>query len=236
MTKNNVKKIRTAAGLTQEELATMIGSSKQYISSLERGERNINQIRADTMQRLCSALNCNSDDLIIIKSEFECDDEGKLIVDKLYYDPRISSGIVAEINNEYFLIPSIPAFKSSVPAKEQIRRTLSNIAESACELQQYMYVYYNCIPRDGFKVEVGRAITDTEFKEIRSRFNLTENEISEKFVDSVGNIYGGKYSKSYNAVQIKVPNSEAVGLEQELKSKGIQADNIAPERVNIRVK
>ena len=79
MTKNNVKKIRTAAGLTQEELATMIGSSKQYISSLERGERNINQIRADTMQRLCSALNCNSDDLIIIKSEFECDDEGKLI-------------------------------------------------------------------------------------------------------------------------------------------------------------
>lgn len=36
----NVKRIRTARGLTQEELAERSGFSQQYLSDLERGRRN----------------------------------------------------------------------------------------------------------------------------------------------------------------------------------------------------
>lgn len=36
----NVKRIRLAKGLTQEQLAVRSGFSQQYISGLERGQRN----------------------------------------------------------------------------------------------------------------------------------------------------------------------------------------------------
>jgi transcriptional regulator with XRE-family HTH domain len=36
----NVKRARTAAGLTQEQLAERSGFSQQYISGLEQGKRN----------------------------------------------------------------------------------------------------------------------------------------------------------------------------------------------------
>ena len=36
----NVRSVRLAAGLTQEELAERSGFSQQYISGLERGRRN----------------------------------------------------------------------------------------------------------------------------------------------------------------------------------------------------
>ena len=36
----NVKRIRAARGLTQEELAERSGFSQQYLSDLERGRRN----------------------------------------------------------------------------------------------------------------------------------------------------------------------------------------------------
>lgn len=36
----NVKRIRLAAGLTQEQLAERSGFGQQYISDLERGRRN----------------------------------------------------------------------------------------------------------------------------------------------------------------------------------------------------
>ena len=37
---SNVKRIRHAKGLTQEELAETSGFSQQYISGLEQGQRN----------------------------------------------------------------------------------------------------------------------------------------------------------------------------------------------------
>ena len=36
----NVKRIRQAKGLTQEQLAELSGFSQQYISGLEQGQRN----------------------------------------------------------------------------------------------------------------------------------------------------------------------------------------------------
>lgn len=228
---NKLKEVRTAAGLTQEELANMIGSTKQYISSLERGERNILQIRQDTMTRLCSALNCTADNLIVA-AQFERGDGGKLIVDKLYYDPRVANGSVAEINGEYFLLPSLAAFCTSKPAEEQLKPMARKVAESAQELPQYMYVQYNCVPRQGFKIELGRAIKDAEFEELKTQYNLTEDDISDRFISSKGKIYGS-YAKHYTVVQIR--SNSALHIETELKNMGIQADNIAPGRVNVRV-
>ncbi len=37
----NVKRLRTAAGLSQEELAARAGLHRTYISSIERGQRNV---------------------------------------------------------------------------------------------------------------------------------------------------------------------------------------------------
>lgn len=37
----NVKRIRLAAGLTQEELAVKAASDQRFVSEMERGERNL---------------------------------------------------------------------------------------------------------------------------------------------------------------------------------------------------
>ena len=60
----SLKSIRESRGLTQEELAHMIGNSKQAISRLETGSRNIRRVRDETMKKLCSALNCTEADII----------------------------------------------------------------------------------------------------------------------------------------------------------------------------
>lgn len=37
----NVRRLRTAAGLSQEELAARAGLHRTYVSSIERGQRNV---------------------------------------------------------------------------------------------------------------------------------------------------------------------------------------------------
>ena len=230
--KNNLKAVRTNAGLTQEQLADMIGTSKTYISQLESDTRNISQIRQDTMARLCSALNCTVDD-IIVKAEMEYDEEGRLVVDELFAN---GASMVARIEKDYFSFPSgvsrmngeeIAKSMKYMPNFKPLRKT--NAAK-------YLYLLYNCVPRKGFSIPVGRAILPEEFEEIRKRFNLTDDDISSEFVDTRGGIYGKKYAKTFTAVQIKIPEFSAIPLEEELKNKGIEAGNTAPGRVNIRVK
>lgn len=38
---NSIKKLREAAGLSQEELAVLVGIHRTFLSSVERGENNI---------------------------------------------------------------------------------------------------------------------------------------------------------------------------------------------------
>jgi len=49
----NLRATRTELGLSQERLADMAGLHRTYVSSVERGERNIS---LDNMERLAGAL------------------------------------------------------------------------------------------------------------------------------------------------------------------------------------
>ena len=50
----HIRKIREGKGLSQEKLADMAELHRTYISSVERGERNVT---VDSLERLADALN-----------------------------------------------------------------------------------------------------------------------------------------------------------------------------------
>lgn len=50
----NLRRLRVAKKISQEQLADLAGLHRTYISSIERGERNIT---VETMERLAIALN-----------------------------------------------------------------------------------------------------------------------------------------------------------------------------------
>lgn len=56
-----VRKRRLAAGLSQEALGDLCGLHRTYISSLERGERNVS---LENIFALAGALKCTARDLI----------------------------------------------------------------------------------------------------------------------------------------------------------------------------
>lgn len=58
---NLVRARRTELGLTQEQLAEIAGMHFTYVSSTERGERNISLAN---IEKLAEALNCSMKDLM----------------------------------------------------------------------------------------------------------------------------------------------------------------------------
>ena len=60
----NLKRIRTAYGFTQAELAERSGVSLRSIQMYEQRNKNINKASADSMYRLAKALGCTMEDLI----------------------------------------------------------------------------------------------------------------------------------------------------------------------------
>ncbi len=57
----NVRRLRTAAGLSQEELAARAGLHRTYISSVERGQRNVS---LENIGALASGLGSDPRDLL----------------------------------------------------------------------------------------------------------------------------------------------------------------------------
>jgi len=57
-----VKEYRNAKGMTQEDLATAIGSYQEHISEIENGEHS--NLRLFTLMRLAQALGCKLQDLM----------------------------------------------------------------------------------------------------------------------------------------------------------------------------
>lgn len=66
----NVKRLRLAAGLTQEQFAELSGFSQQYLSDLERGRRNPTVV---TLFELSQALRSTPVDLITPDAETASD-------------------------------------------------------------------------------------------------------------------------------------------------------------------
>lgn len=60
----NLKRIRTAYGFTQAELAERSGVSLRSIQMYEQRNKNINKASADSMYSLAKALGCTMEDLI----------------------------------------------------------------------------------------------------------------------------------------------------------------------------
>lgn len=232
--KNNLKEVRTQAGMTQEQLASSIGTSKAYISQLENGARNIDTIRQSTMSKLCAALNCNPEDLIV-PIEFQYDEEGKLIIDSAWHDPHFPTGYVLLIDDNSFLLPTGRNYKSGKDAVKSMRHLKFYTKDKHTEkIRDYEYPFIPCVPKNGFDIKVGRAITEEELDVIRKEYNITDDDISGKFDDVKGKIYG-KYAQTYTCVQVRVDASRAISLEEQLIKNGIEAGNIAPGRVNIRI-
>lgn len=233
--KNNVKEIRTQAGMTQEQLAESIGTSKTYISQLENGTRNIDMIRQSTMSKLCAALNCNPEDLIV-PTEFQYDEDGKLIIDSAWHDPHFPTGYVLLIDGDAFLLPMGRNYNSGEDAVKIMRplKFYTKDDKHTSKVRNYEYPFIPCVPRNGFEIKLGRAITSEELNRIREEYHITDDDISGEFETVKGKLYG-KYAKTYTCVQVRVNNSKAISLEERLMKIGIEAANIAPGRVNIRV-
>ena len=232
--KNNLKEIRIQVGLTQEQLADAMGTSKTYISQLENGTRNIDTIRQSTMQKLCAALNCTPEDLIV-SLEFEYDEDGKLIIDSAWHDPHFPTGYVILIENSAFLLPMGRNYNNG-EAAVKVMRPLKFYTKNdqTTELKNYEYPFIPCVPRNGFDIKLGRAITNEELLQIREEYNITDEDITGTFEDVKGKLYG-KYAKTYACVQVRVDAARAIELESKLVNMGIEAGNIAPGSVNIRV-
>ncbi len=58
---SNLRRLRTATGLSQEELAARAGLHRTYVSSIERGRRNVS---LENIFALARALGCDPRELI----------------------------------------------------------------------------------------------------------------------------------------------------------------------------
>jgi len=155
-----------------------------------------------------------------------------LIVDELIYDPAYPTDVVIRIDGEYYMINTAEAINRPIKNIRPYKKPVCNNWYRGTH--DWQFLFNGLIPRDGFKVNIGRAITAEELREIVEKYGLTDAEISKEFDDMIGGIYGEEYAKTIKSIQVKVPGSEAIPLEEALKKKGIQADNVAPGRVNIR--
>lgn len=242
-----IKKLRKEQGLTQEQLGEAIGASQTYIADLESGRRDINNISAETLVRLADVLGTSAEYIInppehLDDADFEWDkvydngDDGDywLIIDALSYTGSYQP--LFYIDGSWYKKIGKNAFDKSKPIDNQLAiiKSVPTNLKSACLLKQDYYAY-KCVPRDGIPVNLGREITQSELDEIIKRYKLTEDDISNEFVDKRGDIYG-KYRKIFTSIQISIDPKEAIDLEVELRKKDIEAANIASGRVNIRVK
>jgi transcriptional regulator with XRE-family HTH domain len=57
----NIKKYREARSITQNELSEVCGLHRNYVSSVERGERNLS---LNTLEKIASGLNIKAKDLL----------------------------------------------------------------------------------------------------------------------------------------------------------------------------
>lgn len=65
---SHLKNIRTAKGLSQNDLVAISGVSRSLITKYESGEKNINKAAAETLYKIALSLDCSIEDLLEIES------------------------------------------------------------------------------------------------------------------------------------------------------------------------
>ena len=143
------------------------------------------------------------------------------------------------IDGSAFLYPMGRMFENGQDAAKVLRPLkfymMDENNKNMQSVAKYEYSLLPFDPKSGIEVTIGRAIAKDELELIRAEYNITDDDMSDTFVDTKGSVYGKKYMKEYTCVQIRVSAEQARELEEKLMDKGIEAGNIAPGRVNIRV-
>ena len=241
---SKLKEIRELRCLTQEKLGQAIGSNKSYICRLENGTQDITRIRTDTMQRICSVLDCKSEDLLEQNEpEFEYDETQPgykfLIIDGLYWCPMFPNAYIIKIEDTLyklnFNVTNRILLDKRVLCKDDLLVMNRPLPEERRELNQSEYITNGCAPRGGFKVELGRAIKSEEFDNLKVKYNISDNDVSGEYIDTVGTLYG-KYAKEYTAIQVRLDGENPISVAEELSDKGIQAFAGNADRITIRVR
>ena len=65
----NLKRIRTAYGCSQRELAEMSNVSLRSIQMYEQRKKDINKAQSDSLFRLSKALGCTMEELLEVKTD-----------------------------------------------------------------------------------------------------------------------------------------------------------------------
>lgn len=161
---------------------------------------------------------------------------GKLVVDEIILDPNLNQHIVIRIDTKFYALRSARAGEQQVTEKDlsPYKKQVAN--EWYRPSGSFQFMTHGLIPRGGYHVEIGRPVTEAEFSDIVARYELTEDDISDEFTDSRGELFGKDYSVSFVSQQIRLKTSEeTLTLERELRNKGIEASSGSPGRINIRV-
>ena len=157
-----------------------------------------------------------------------------LMVDGAYRVMGYSGDIVVKRDDVCYLLPALNRTSNDLTKFKKLPKTIVENKELH-ELLDFEYVTKELEKKSGYEIKVGRAITDEEVDELKQKFNLTEDDISEPFKLKKGAIFGEKYEIKYTCLQIQLDNKDAIEMEQKLKEKGIEAANIAADRLNIRI-
>ena len=169
-----------------------------------------------------------------IEDWMEVSEMGYWLVDEIIYDPHfIHSGCMVKDRGKYYFMKYCGFNLSTVTPRPHFNDS------PVYDREEYNHGFFTrgCEPRTGFKrKELMRAITDDEFNELKNRFSLTEDDISEEFEETNNSMLGPKYEVKFTVKQIRVPAQAAISLEGELGNKGIEAFSANAGRLNIRVR
>lgn len=66
---NNLKRLRSEAGISQSKLSELSGVNLQMIQKYEQGVKDINKAQGETLYKLAQALDCTIEDLLKKEAE-----------------------------------------------------------------------------------------------------------------------------------------------------------------------
>jgi hypothetical protein len=164
----------------------------------------------------------------------EISETGNWLVDELIFDPHYEhSGYIVKDREQYYFLRYRGEQKNTVETLPYYKPNKIH------ERGKFNHTFFmlGLEPRNGYEpLKLGRAITPEEFNELKTRYNLGEDDISDEFKDTYGDLFGPKVRVTVTSRQIQIkPAEEAIPLESELQEKGIQAASANAGRVNIRV-